>query len=86
MAFSFTVNRPKDLKKTLENVKNLVEKTQDVVFEGNEHSGKITADGIKGTYIVKDSSVEVTVYEKPWHYADVLIKNRIKKVFSECSE
>jgi len=86
MPFSFTVDRPKNLKATLENVKKLIDKSPEVTLDGDEHRGNITSDGIKGTYVVRENAVEITVNEKPWHYADILIKNRIKKVFNECSE
>ena len=77
MPFSFKVEKPKDLLKTLENVKTDIEKNKGK-FEGNEKEGRISIPRprVEGTYVVTDDALEIIITKHP-PFSEKLIKNKI---------
>ena len=80
MPFSLTVDRPGDLKATLQKAKELVEESKGV-FNGDENSGYIISKGVEGTYIVSANSIKITVNKKPKLYPELAVKEYIKGFF-----
>lgn len=89
MPFTFTVKKQKDMQETLANIKKWAEKARggDIFqgFQGDEKSGSISADGVRGSYTVGADSIEITVTEKPEKYPQIIVEAFIKKMFKECS-
>ena len=84
MSFSFKVNKPKDLRKTLEDVRNKV-KEHKGSFVGNEKEGKVSVRGVKGMYVVAENAVEIAITEKPFYWPEFIIKSYIVDTFKKCS-
>ena len=84
MSFSFKVEKPKNLRETLENVKKEVAKYKGS-FVGNEKEGHISASGVKGTYVTADDAIELTITKKPFLLPEFAIKSFVVNTFKKCS-
>ena len=84
MSFSFKVDKPKDLRKILENLKKEIEKHKGS-FAGDEKKGSISSSGVKGTYAVTDDVIEITITEKPFLWPEFAVKNFITDTFKKNS-
>jgi len=84
MSFSFKIEKPKDSRQTLKNVKSEVEKYKGS-FLGDEKKGSVSASGVKGTYVVTNDAIEINITEKPFLYPEFAVKGYILKTFKKCS-
>ena len=84
MAFTFRVDKPKDLESTLFKIKEIVKKNKGN-FEGNIHYGKIALNGVEGAYLVRADCIEITSTKSP-NIFNSFIEKGIRNIFHQCSE
>ena len=82
MAYSFIIDKPKDLNKALAKVKGEIEKNKGSLT-GDEKGGSISMNGVKGTYRVTAHAVEITITKKPIIVSNTYIEKEIRKAFLE---
>jgi len=82
MAFSFEINKPQDIKKTLLSTRRKI-MNGGGTFSGNEESGRFSGRGVDGIYFVGDSSVKITITKKPPLYPEASVRNAIWEYFRE---
>ena len=82
MAFSFKIDKPMNLDKTLAKVKREIEKHKGS-FSGDEKRGSLSSSGVEGFYVVTDDAVEITITKKPPIASKAYVEKEIRKSFSE---
>ena len=83
MLFSFILDKPGDVKATLERLKL---KLSDIggKLTGNENEGYISAKGFEGTYTIEAETIKITVTKKPSSIIpNKLIEKQIRGIFKE---
>ena len=53
-----------------------------VQFDGDEHSGNFSGDGVAGTYTVQGHTVTVTINRKPFYVTMAMIQNQLQQFFA----
>ena len=84
MAFVVVNNKPRNLQKTFDRVKREVEKYNGYLH-GDLKKGRISSSGVEGTYVVTDTTVEITILKKPLIVTNAYIEKEIKEIFREAS-
>jgi len=80
MAFSFEIPKPDDIKNALVSARNKITGSGGV-FSGDEKTGRFSGRGINGFYTVGDSSVKITVTQKPALYPASTVKSAVADYF-----
>jgi len=80
MPFAFYVEKPKDVKKTLEKLKKTIEDGGGCL-KGDETRGVISMNAVEGQYIVGADAVEITILKKPALYPASAVKKNITDGF-----
>jgi hypothetical protein len=52
-----------------------------VQFDGDEHSGNFSGDGVAGTYAVSGQTVTLTINRKPFYVTMAMIQDHLGKFF-----
>lgn len=85
MAFSFEINRPEDISKTLESVAHTV-RSGGGRFSGNEQYGYFSGRGVQGRYSVGNENnggkVTITITRKPMFASDAAVQSTITDYFT----
>ena len=81
MAFSFEINRPENIGKTLSSVERTV-RGGGGSFSGNEQSGYFSGKGVNGSYSVGDKII-ITITKKPMFASDSMVKSTIIDYFTQ---
>jgi len=81
MAFSFEINRPEDIGKTLASVERTV-RGGGGSFSGNEQNGSFSGKGVDGKYSVGDK-ITITITKKPMFASDSMVKSAISDYFTQ---
>ena len=79
-AYTFTIDRPKDLEKTLAEVKRNIEENKGS-FIGDEKTGSISVSGVKGSYCVTAHDVEITIIDKPFIVSTSYVEKEVRDAF-----
>jgi hypothetical protein len=53
-----------------------------VQFDGNEHSGNFSGDGVAGAYTVEGQNVTVTINRKPFYVTMAMIQSHVQEFFA----
>jgi hypothetical protein len=53
-----------------------------VQFDGDEHSGNFSGDGVAGTYKIEDHTVTVTINRKPFYVTMGMIRDHLTQFFA----
>lgn len=53
--------------------------SNDGTFEGDEHSGTFSGKGIKGSYVLEDMILSITILKKPFFIPMKMVENEIRK-------
>jgi len=87
MSFSFKLERPNDVAKTIKRLKEELKSISGttVKFEGNEESGWLISDKLEGTYKVEPNHILITISKKPVLYPNAAIERVIKDEFKKRS-
>ncbi|MCL2773526.1 MAG: hypothetical protein FWD71_09280 [Oscillospiraceae bacterium] len=81
MAFSFAINKPENIGKTLAAVERTV-RSGGGYFSGNEQSGYFSGKGVNGRYSVGDKII-ITITKKPMLASDSMVKSIIADYFTQ---
>ena len=81
MAFSFQINRPENIGRTLSAVERSV-RDGGGSFSGNEHNGYFSGRGVNGRYSVGDK-ITITITKKPMFASDSMVKSTITDYFTQ---
>ena len=85
MGFSFEVEKPANVEKTLERLKNEIIDSGGAL-RGNEKSGHISSDGVEGSYKVFADHIMITVIKKPLLYPEAAVEQYIRSEFRKASK
>ena len=86
MLFTFKLEKPDNIKLTLERLKAKLAATGGKL-SGNEKEGTISAGGAEGKYIVEDHAIRIVVTKKPLAIIpNRLIEKEIRDIFREISK
>lgn len=78
--FTFKLNKPANLKETLEKLNEELKKEGGSVV-GDVYNGTIESDGVKGRYTIGKTDIEITIYES--RYPRFLVEPYIRKVIKK---
>jgi hypothetical protein len=53
-----------------------------VQFDGDEHSGTFSGDGVAGTYKVENHTVTITINRKPFYVTMGMIQSHLQQFFA----
>jgi hypothetical protein len=53
-----------------------------VQFDGDEHSGNFSGDGVAGTYKVENHTVTITINRKPFFITMTVIREHLQQFFA----
>ena len=53
-----------------------------VQFDGDEHSGTFSGDGVAGTYKVENYTVTITINRKPFFVTMTVIRDHLQQFFA----
>jgi len=84
MLFSFSLERPDDIKSTFLKLKEELE-SHNGKLSGNDVSGSISSNGVEGTYVVEEDSIKIKIHKKPLLFPNSLIENEIRRIFRKVS-
>ena len=85
MAYIFTSEKPKDIKKAIENIKQLVSKGGGAM-NGDDKRGQISVYGVGASYRVGEEIIEVTIHKKPAFLTNEYIEKTLKKIFRKATD
>jgi len=87
MPFSFKVEKPKDVGKTLEMLKKGIAEQggKGDFVEGDEKSERAAIQGVEGRYKVEAEYIELTIDKKPFAYPKAAVEKYIKEQFRKLS-
>jgi hypothetical protein len=80
MPQAFTVSFQGDPVQLVNQAKQIAAQNH-VQFDGNEHSGTFSGDGVAGTYSVQGQMVTVTINRKPFFITMAMIESHMKQFF-----
>ena len=82
MAFSFKVDKPKDLQSTLSKLKSEAAKHH-VHIEGDDRGGRGSGYSFSGSYAVHADCIIVNVNKKPFLVPNSLIEKKVRAYLSQ---
>lgn len=51
-------------------------------FNGDSSCGRFSGSGVEGEYLVKDTTVYITIHKKPFIASNKLVENKIRQYFA----
>ena len=78
MLFTINVEKPKDLHAIFARAKNDANE-QNILYEGDSHSGHFSGYGFEGTYAVDIDYITFAVSKKPWFVTKARFEKEIGK-------
>jgi hypothetical protein len=81
MATSFTISFKGDAVELVKRAKQVAAQNH-VQFDGDEHSGNFSGDGVAGTYAVQDHTVSITINRKPFYVTMAMIQDHMQQFFA----
>ena len=80
MPFSFEINKPQNIRNTVISTRQKIIGSGGT-FTGDEKSGRFSGKGVSGIYEVGNSSIRITITQKPALYPASAVKSAIEDYF-----
>jgi len=81
MATTFSISFEGDPVQLVKRAKQIAAQNH-VQFDGDEHSGNFSGDGVAGTYTVQEHTVTVTINRKPFYITMAMIQSHVQQFFA----